>query len=244
METNDFSGIIGGKRYALVAELIPHFKEMQENIAYFATCKAVCTIGTYKVLEVGCGPGPTTDKLLQTRENVNVTAVDIEKQMIDEAKINLAKYGGRVNFVLEDMLKFLPTIKDNTYDSFASGWTLHNLNSTQRHQALSEIYRVLKPGALFVNGDKYAQDDVRKHKRDYKQFKDCLTKMDQKYGDAEWTKQWIEHYNFDEKPEIIMFENKAIEEMSQIGFVKVKNTFRRQMESIVVAYKPKKYMRE
>jgi hypothetical protein len=41
-----------------------------------------------------------------------------------------------------------------------------------------------------------------------------------------------------------MFENKAIEEMSQIGFVKVKNTFRRQMESIVVAYKPKKYMRE
>jgi ubiquinone/menaquinone biosynthesis C-methylase UbiE len=236
METHDFSGVIGGRGYAMFEQAYPHFKEIQEAIVDHVQFWFDAT-NKYQVLELGCGPGPTTNALLQKRKNIFVTAVDNEKQMIDEAKVNLAKYGERVNFVLEDMLTYLKKVPDNTFDACASGWTLHNLEKTERHKVLEQIYRVLKQPGFFVNGDKYAQENLLEHKKAYDWSISSLKAIGKKYNDENWADEWKKHMEYDERPEISMPLEDALKEMEDIGFKHTSCLDRIQMEAIVVGMK-------
>ena len=63
----------------------------------------------------------------------------------------------RVEFVLADILKFLESCEDDSFDAFASVYTLHNFTPDFRKKVIGLIAKKLKPGGIFINGDKYAE---------------------------------------------------------------------------------------
>src|SRR5918993_4610571 len=54
------------------------------------------------VLDIGCGTGRVTHKLIERLPGARVVAVDLSPAMVDTAKNVLSAYAGRVNVVQAD----------------------------------------------------------------------------------------------------------------------------------------------
>jgi ubiquinone/menaquinone biosynthesis C-methylase UbiE len=195
---------------------------------------------TVDLIELGCGTGVTTLSLLKSRADGVVTAVDNEPGMISQARRNLASAlnDGTLKVVESDALSFLRTLATASVDIVASAYTLHNLQQAYRVKVLEEIARVLRAGGIFVNGDRYAQDDsneqlrlIQDEARGY--FRECA-----KLGRMDLLEQWILHLFSDESAAHLMPLEKALGEMRASGFQSVSVEFREGVNALVTGSKP------
>jgi len=100
------------------------------------------------VLEIGPGPGVTTDWL---RERVpNLTSIEIDHKLARSLKERLA--GANVTVVEGDAAAM--AFPDASFDSAVCFTMLHHVPSRAlQDRLLSETARVLKPGGLFTGSD-------------------------------------------------------------------------------------------
>ncbi|WP_152396931.1 class I SAM-dependent methyltransferase [Paenibacillus guangzhouensis] len=100
-----------------------------------------------KVLEVACGPGFMTEKLVENLPNSQITAIDIDQGLLDRAKGRLEHVPAkRVQFVQASAYQM--DLPENEFD-FAIARLLF-LHLHDPLQAAQEIMRVLKPGGKLV----------------------------------------------------------------------------------------------
>lgn len=90
-----------------------------------------------RVLELGCGTGYFTKELAKL--NINITAIDISPELIEEARKEV-KTG---NVVFEVRNAYQTDYPDNLFDAVLGSSVLHHLDI---EKAIAEMYRVLKPG--------------------------------------------------------------------------------------------------
>ena len=99
-----------------------------------------------KLIDVACGTGDIAKLFL---ENVNrsshITCVDPNKGMIKKGKEKLNKFPN-LNWVIASAEK-LP-LKENMFDFYSISFGLRNTKNLNK--ALSEAYRVLKPGGRYL----------------------------------------------------------------------------------------------
>ena len=218
-----FSGKIG-EEYDLFEKVDPTYMEMERPLGRLVAT-LIEDVMEPIVLELGCGTGITTREILDVNDKANVIAVDNEPVMIEQAKLNLRKYGGRVEFVLADMCDV-----EYEVDVVASAFALHNLHYRRREKLLKNIYQMVRRG--FVNADKIASDSFRQHMIDFewqlKQFEyyDSI-------GKPELREEWERHYVEDNRPELIQYEAELLRVMRDIGF-KAEVKYRKRMGAIVV----------
>ena len=96
-----------------------------------------------KILDAGCGRGELTRELFKKAAPCKLVACDIDKSALQEFKNNISDEA--ISFVKCDVHK-LP-FKNQAFDAVLMFDVLEHLKHPD--QALSEIYRVLKPGELF-----------------------------------------------------------------------------------------------
>lgn len=96
-----------------------------------------------EVLDLATGTGQLAFDAL-TQEGVRVTGADFTQEMLDIARAR--PRGGEVNWVHADALD-LP-FADESFDVVTHGYLLRNITDIPR--ALSEQYRVLRPGGRLV----------------------------------------------------------------------------------------------
>ena len=100
------------------------------------------------VIEVGPGPGITTD-LLRTRVE-RLTCVEIDRALADNLSRRLT--GQNVTVLCEDATA-LP-FSDETFDGAVSFTMLHHVPSAAlQDRLLAEVARVLRPGGIFAGTD-------------------------------------------------------------------------------------------
>jgi ubiquinone/menaquinone biosynthesis C-methylase UbiE len=92
-----------------------------------------------KVLELGCGTGYFTKEL--TRLNIHTTAIDISPELLEEAKKKIK--AENVSFQIQNAYQM--NFDNNQFDAVIGSSVLHHLDVKK---AISEIYRVLKPGGF------------------------------------------------------------------------------------------------
>jgi ubiquinone/menaquinone biosynthesis C-methylase UbiE len=96
-------------------------------------------------LEIGCGTGVGTELILSLFRAETVDAFDLDPRMVARASRRLQKYESRVNLWLGDT-ESIPAA-DSTYDAVFDFGIIHHV--FRWRFALTEIYRVLKPGGRF-----------------------------------------------------------------------------------------------
>ncbi len=106
-----------------------------------------------RILDIGCGPGNSTNILSET--GAKVTGIDFSQKMIDNATISYPK----INFKQADA-ESIPE-EDNTFDVVIANYVVHHLPDPEK--VFSEIARVLKPNGKFafaVWGPKVEQSSI------------------------------------------------------------------------------------
>jgi len=92
---------------------------------------------TDHVLEIGCGTGYFTKEIVKT--GASVTAIDISPELLNIAKEEIPDTN--VHFAIENAYDL--SFEANCFDSIVGSSVLHHL---EIEKAISEMYRVLKPG--------------------------------------------------------------------------------------------------
>jgi SAM-dependent methyltransferase len=100
------------------------------------------------VLEVGPGPGLTTDSLRHWAPKL--TAIEIDPSLADALRVRTR--GTNVEVVTGDAAA-MPFV-DGRFSSVVSFTMLHHVPSAERQDHLfSEVHRVLRPGGTFAGSD-------------------------------------------------------------------------------------------
>lgn len=190
--------------------------------------------------EIGCGTGISTLAALSARGDLKLTAIDSAGEMLDQARTNLADYAlaGRVEFIEADALTALRALPDAHRDVVISNYAIHNFPDGYRKAVVCEIFRVLKPGGIFVNGDRYAMDDPAAHLADTQAVVRGWFKIFTKMNRLDLLEDWIVHLLSDESPLHIMPFEPALEQLRAAGFAPVAVEFRDGVDTLVTAVKP------
>lgn len=240
--TSPFNGLIG-EEYAMLRLSCPAAAEMSRHVGEFVgrwPAETTPEAEALQVLEIGCGTGVTTVALLTARDDQCITAVDIAPTMLAQAREHLGPWlkDGRVRLVESDALPFLRQIPTDSIDLVASGYAFHNFRQNYRHETISEVFRVLKPGGVFVNGDRYALDDPLDHLQviqdEVRHFFATFTQL----GRLDLLEQWIVHLFSDESPDHVMPLASALQSYRDVGFSPVTVHERYQNNALVSAEKP------
>ncbi len=239
-QDQDFSGILG-QDYRLLKLICPLAAEMSRLVGrQVGDYQPRLPVDRLQVLEIGGGTGITSLAILTAREDCHVLAIDNEPNMLDQARQNLQHWTdqGRLAFLEQDALTALQRQETAAIDIVASAYTLHNFHDAYRSQVVREIFRVLKPGGLFVNGDRYALDDIDAHTRLIQQevsgYFTVLTKLQR----LDLLEQWLVHLFSDESENHVMRETPALRLLRETGFVDIKLTARQQVNALLNASRP------
>ena len=137
----------------------PHWAAMLErDLLPWVT--AVADLGD-DVLEVGPGPGLTTDLLRQ--QTTHLTAVEIDQELAARLADRLA--GTNVTVINGNAAD--TGLPDGRFSAAACFGVLHHVPTSHvQNQIFEEILRVLQPGAALVASDAYDDEGTRLHHTD------------------------------------------------------------------------------
>ncbi|TDO14587.1 methyltransferase family protein [Mycobacterium sp. BK086] len=108
-----------------------------------------------QVLEVGAGTGNVTIRAARAVPSASVTALDPDPRALERAR---RKAAGRPGIRFEQGYAQQLPFADDTFDRVLSSMMLHHLDHEVKAAALSEAFRVLKPG-----GEMHVVDIVHAH---------------------------------------------------------------------------------
>ncbi|MEQ1485722.1 methyltransferase domain-containing protein [Methyloglobulus sp.] len=233
-----FSGVIG-QDYEMLKLICPLMTEMSRLVGETVR-DYPAPLDQLSVVELGGGTGITTLALLTAREGLHIVSIDNEATMQNQAKQNLKAWHdeGRVTFNSQDALSALQAMPSASVDVIASAYTLHNFLDSYRQEVIHECYRALKPGGQFINGDRYAFDDISQHTRviqeEVAEYFKVLTGINR----LDLLEYWIVHLFSDESENHVMRQSAALQHIQDAGFTDISLTHRMEVNALVTALKP------
>ncbi len=235
-----FSGVIG-QDYQTLNLICPLATKMSrlvgDKAAEYAEQQPSANLN---IIELGGGTGITTLSLLTASDKFNIMSIDNEPVMQEQAKKHLHKWAadGKLAFCSNDALTALKDMATDSVDIVASAYTLHNFLDSYRKEVIEQIFRVLKPGGQFINGDRYALNDVSDHTRavqhEISGYFKVLTQVDK----LDVLEHWIVHLFNDESENHVMRESIALAQLQDAGFSGITLSNRLEVNALVTAIKP------
>lgn len=103
-----------------------------------------------KILDLGCGTGNITLKVLERFPKAHVTCLDLSENMMEIAQEKLSEYDN-VEYVVGDFTQIEITEK---YDAIISSLALHHIpNDKEKEEMYKAIYDALTISGVFYNAD-------------------------------------------------------------------------------------------
>lgn len=136
-----------------IRQLLPRYDEMLDLLV------ACIPSNSQQLLELGCGTGELTGKILSRFPEIQIVAVDYSPQMLDvaNAKIQQAGYGEQVSWIPADFGNLAnlnaPLSQGKGFDVCVSSLAIHHLTDPMKQQVFAWIRSNLHKKGCFWNGD-------------------------------------------------------------------------------------------
>jgi ubiquinone/menaquinone biosynthesis C-methylase UbiE len=166
------------------------------------------------ILDLGCGNGNVTSKLLQAFPNAKYTLLDASQEMLNLCQQQFKNY--RIEYTASYFQDY--DFKANSYDLVVAGFSLHHCDSEEKKALFKKINRSLKKGGVFSCTDLMISKDNPEHP---KLLEDWKIFVNSNFPDGEkW--DWLqEHYNEFDKPDDY---KDQIEWLKDAGFTSIEIT--------------------
>ncbi|MFT4024138.1 MAG: methyltransferase domain-containing protein [Flavihumibacter sp.] len=110
------------------------------------------------LLDVGCGAGNYTIKMLQKLPGLNCTLVDLSRPMLNKAEERVAADTNRTVVALQGDIRTLE-LPENNFDIILAGAVLHHLrDDADWETTFTKLYKLLKPGGCLMISDLVIQE--------------------------------------------------------------------------------------
>ncbi|WP_020498986.1 class I SAM-dependent methyltransferase [Sciscionella marina] len=112
-------------------------------------------------LDLACGPGTISARLLERFPKARCVAVDIDPLLLAIGQGALSTMDGRLHWVDADITtdSWLQAIGDEQFDVVLSATALHWLTPAQLITTYRDISAALRPGGLLLNADRLEFDE-------------------------------------------------------------------------------------
>jgi tRNA (cmo5U34)-methyltransferase len=139
---------------AQIRRFIPHYEEM---IATGVEVLSALAPAESHILDLGGGTGALSSAVLAGLPRSRVTVLDIDAEMLAEARRRLAGFGDRVAFEQASFLDPLPAA-----DAVVASLALHHVHDLDTKTALYlAIHDALSPGGVLLNLDAAVSEGER-----------------------------------------------------------------------------------
>ena len=163
------------------------------------------------VLDLGCGAGNFTLKLLDLIPDLDCTLVDLSMPMLDKAKERIAKVSqGKISTIQTDFLNLqLPA---ETFDIVVTGAAMHHLRTDEEWETVfTKIFKSLKKGGCFWISDLILHDNPAINQLMWKRYADYLEGI----GGKAYQKNVFAYIDKEDTPRSVMYQ---LDLMKKIGF--------------------------
>jgi SAM-dependent methyltransferase len=112
----------------------------------------------FVALDLACGPGSISQRLLARFPGARAIAVDIDPVLVAIGRATLGTAGGRLRWVEADLASpgWLEALGETRIDAALSTTALHWVEPEPLARLYHDLGRLLRPGGLFLNGDNMA----------------------------------------------------------------------------------------
>ena len=190
----------------IILTLIPHYATMIRALVEAIPFERSLPI---RVIDLGCGTGTVTAKVLELFPYAQITCLDLSENMVSFARTRLAGYPW-VKFVVADFSSFE---FDAQYDVVVSSLALHHLATDEDKQGLyRRIYENLSSGGVFYNADiVLASNEFLQatYMDEWRRFMSRSVSMEEIEG------KWIRKYQEEDRPVKLVDQ---LAWMAEIGF--------------------------
>jgi trans-aconitate methyltransferase len=108
-----------------------------------------------RVIDLGCGPGSLSLRLLERFPDVRILALDVDPVMVELAGQALSGYGDRVQVVRGDLAdgSWISAVGGSAPEAVVSTTALHWLTPAELIGLYQQVAALLPEGGVFLNGD-------------------------------------------------------------------------------------------
>lgn len=173
---------------------------------------AACTNpGARELLDIGCGAGNYTLKMLTRVPGLNCTLNDLSLPMLKRAEERIAQQTtGSITLMQDDMRNL--ALPDAFFDIVLAATTLHHLrDDADWEQLFTKIYKALKPGGSFWISDFIAHDSEVINRMFRDKFKNHLVTL----GGTEYAEKQMTCVDYEDTPRSVNFQLALLQ---KVGF--------------------------
>ncbi len=166
------------------------------------------------LLDIGCGAGNYTLKMLAKIPSLHCTMVDLSKPMLDKALERVSTQYSSNATILQGDLRELH-LPENNFDIILAGAVLHHLRDEKDwERTFAKLYKLLKPGGCLMISDLIRQDTEILEKYTRERYGDYLESL----GGKEYRKNVFDYIDKEDSPRSM---NYQLDLMKKVGFQKV-----------------------
>jgi len=136
-------------------------KQLPHRLEGYAALLEALPGSVGRVLDLGCGDGEVTARLLERQPGIEAIACDFSAEMLGRARERFAN-APSVNVVEHDLDESLP--KDwGTFDAVVSAFAIHHVVDERKWALYGEVFDRLAPGGMFCNLEHVASATAELH---------------------------------------------------------------------------------
>jgi tRNA (cmo5U34)-methyltransferase len=167
-----------------------------------------------ELLDIGCGAGNYTLKMLSKLSNLNCTLNDLSMPMLQRAGERVsAQTNGNVTLMQDDMRNLV--LPDDHFDIILAAATLHHLRDDADWELVfNKLYSTLKPGGSIWISDLITHDSPALNKLFNQRYSDYL----QTLGGPEYRQKVLDYITYEDTPRSLNFQ---LALLTRVGFTQV-----------------------
>ncbi|MBB6324896.1 tRNA (cmo5U34)-methyltransferase [Algoriphagus iocasae] len=164
-----------------------------------------------QLLDVGCGAGNYTIKMLSKLPNLHCTLVDLSLPMLQKAEERVSKATtGKIRTVQQDIRE--AKLEDHGFDIILAGAVLHHLRDDEDwEQTFTKLYHLLKPGGCLMISDLITQENPILDAYTWERYGDYLEDI----GGKEYRQKVLDYVDKEDSPRSMSYQ---LELMKKVGF--------------------------
>ena len=179
------------------------------SLELIAAAAARTTPQATSLLDIGCGAGNYSLKLLAALPGLDVTLIDLSRPMLDRAVARI----GPATTIQGDIREI--DIGENTFDIIVAAAVLHHLRDASEWRAVfAKLYRALRPsGSLWIS-DLIEHSDARVQELMWQRYGEYLAQL----KDAAYRDHVFAYVKKEDSPRPLLFQ---IDLLRDVGFAEV-----------------------